>query len=175
MTPYETDIKVPLIVVGPGVPAGRVVDDIVENIDLCPTFVELGGATAPPSVNGKSLAALLRGDVPEWRTVALIEHHGPHDNDPGDPDAPKKDAQGKNGANPTTYEAIRMKNALYVEYADGEKEYHDLASDPDELRNTFGSVSTDEKAKLHETVAAIKSCKDAASCWAAQKPTPRAR
>jgi N-acetylglucosamine-6-sulfatase len=77
MTAYDTDIHVPLIVTGPGVPAGRMVDEIVQNIDLCPTFAELGYAAAPPSVDGRSLAPLMRGDkVEEWRTVVLVEHHG---------------------------------------------------------------------------------------------------
>jgi hypothetical protein len=37
------------------------------------------------------------------------------------------------GGNPTTYQAIRMIDSLYIEYADGEKEYHDLVTDPHEL------------------------------------------
>src|SRR6202030_23788 len=56
MTAFDTDIRVPLIVTGPGVPAGRTIEEIVQNTDLCPTFAELGFATAPPSVDGRSLA-----------------------------------------------------------------------------------------------------------------------
>src|SRR5713101_3470201 len=75
MTAYDTDIYVPLIVTGPGVPAGRTVEEIVQNIDLCPTFTELGFAAAPASVDGRSLASLMRGDKVEgWRTVAMVEH-----------------------------------------------------------------------------------------------------
>jgi hypothetical protein len=33
--------------------------------------------------------------------------------------------------------AIRGPTWLYVEYANGEKAYHDLAADPDELHNTY--------------------------------------
>ena len=168
-TPYETDIRVPLIVTGPGVPAGRVVEEIVQNSDLCPTFAELGGATAPPAVDGKSLVPLLHGERPEWRTMALIEHHGPH-TDASDPDAPVI-----RGGNPTSYESIRTSSSLYVEYADGEKEYHDLAADPDELRNTFASLAPAEQEKLHAALTAIAGCHDAASCWAAQRPAPAAR
>ena len=38
MTAFDTDIRVPLVVAGPGVPAGRRTHAIAENIDLCPTF-----------------------------------------------------------------------------------------------------------------------------------------
>jgi len=159
MTAYDTDIHVPLIVTGPGVPAGVTVDEIVENVDLCPTFTELAGATAPPDVDGRSLVALLRGEKGvDWRTVALVEHRGPH-KDPTDPDAPAV-----RSGNPITYEAIRAKHAVYVEYDDGEREFHDLGTDPDELINTFTALTDAEKAALHTTLAAVKTCHDAKSC-----------
>jgi arylsulfatase A-like enzyme len=164
MTAFDTDIRVPLIVTGPGVPAGRTVDEVVENVDLCPTFAELGGATTSPNVDGRSLVPLLRGEkVEDWRTVALIEHRGPN-NDPSDPDAPAA-----RSGNPTTYEAIRGKASVYVEYADGEREYHDLARDPDELRNDYSSLPVERKASLHTMLDAFKGCHDAKSCAAADR------
>ncbi len=38
LTAFDTDIRVPLIVAGPGVPAARTVPQMTENIDLCPTL-----------------------------------------------------------------------------------------------------------------------------------------
>jgi N-acetylglucosamine-6-sulfatase len=174
MTAYDTDIHVPLIVTGPGVPAGRTVDEIVQNIDLCPTFAELGFAAAPPSVDGRSLAPLLRGDKVEgWRTVALVEHRGPIRNlaDPDLPDlryATRIAEAVRRGGNPTTYEAIRSAAALYVEYADGEKEYHDLVADPDELRNTYASLPDERKAALHAALDAVQTCRGTPGCQAAE-------
>src|SRR6266853_1222223 len=174
MTAYDTDIHVPLIVTGPGVPAGRTVDEIVQNIDLCPTFTELGFAMAPANVDGRSLAPLMRGDKVEgWRTAALVEHRGPIRNlaDPDLPDlryAPRIAEAVRRGGNPTTYEAIRSATALYVEYADGEKEYHDLVADPDELRNTYASLPDDRKAALHAALDAVQTCRGAAGCQAAE-------
>src|SRR5712691_8395470 len=118
MTAYDTDIHVPLIVTGPGVPAGRIVEEIVQNIDLCPTFTELGFAAAPSSIDGRSLAPLLRGEKAEgWRTIALVEHRGPVRNlaAPSLPDlryAPRIAEAVRRGGNPTTYEAIRSATAL---------------------------------------------------------------
>jgi N-acetylglucosamine-6-sulfatase len=163
MTAYDTDIHVPLIVTGPSVPAGRIVEDIVQNIDLCPTFTGLGFAAAPPHVDGRSLAPLLRGEkVDVWRTLALVEHRGPV-RGVTDPDLP-----GIRSGNPTTYEAIRMPTSLYVEYADGEKEYHDLVADPYELHNTFAALPADRKAALHTVVEAVKRCHDADGCRPAE-------
>jgi N-acetylglucosamine-6-sulfatase len=165
MTAYDTDIHVPLIVTGPSVPAGVVVDEVAENVDLCPTFTELGKAAALPSIDGRSLVPLLRGQkVTDWRAFALVEHRGPH-KDPTDPDAPAM-----RSGNPITYEAIRAKASVYVEYEDGEREFHDLATDPDELRNTFAALPEIEKAALHAAVEAVKNCHDAKSCAAANGP-----
>ncbi|HEU4703938.1 MAG TPA: sulfatase, partial [Conexibacter sp.] len=60
LTAYDPDVRVPLIVTGPGVPAARTVDAMTENTDLCPTFAELAGAPAPPNADGPSLVPLLR-------------------------------------------------------------------------------------------------------------------
>ena len=164
MTAYDTDIQVPLIVTGPGIAAGRMVEEIVENIDLNPTFTELGGAVTAANVDGRSLVALLHGQqVTDWRKAALVEHHGPVRN-VVDPDFP-----GMRSGNPTTYEAIRGSTWLYVEYADGQKEYHDLATDPDELRNSFSSLAAERKASLHAMLEAIQNCRDAQSCAAAER------
>jgi N-acetylglucosamine-6-sulfatase len=164
MTAYDTDIQVPLIVTGPGVPPGRKLADIVENIDLNPTFVGLGGAVTAANVDGRSLVPLLHGQqVTDWRKAALVEHHGPVRN-VVDPDFP-----GIRSGNPTTYEALRTATWLYVEYTNGEKEYHDLASDPDELHNTYGSLSDEDKASLHAMLGAVQNCHDAQSCAAADR------
>jgi N-acetylglucosamine-6-sulfatase len=164
MTAYDTDIQVPLIVTGPGIAAGRVVEEIAENIDLNPTFSELGGTVTAANVDGRSLVPLLHGQqVTDWRKAALVEHHGPVRN-VVDPDFP-----GMRSGNPTTYEAIRGSTWLYVEYADGQKEYHDLATDPDELRNSFSSLADERKASLHATLGAIQNCRDAQSCAAAER------
>jgi len=163
MTAFDEDIRVPLIVTGPGVPAGVVLDQIVENIDLCPTFAELAGAMAP-SVDGHSLVALLHGQpITEWRRAALVEHHGPN-KDPTDPDLPAA-----RSGNPTTYEAMRLPAALYVEYSDGGREYYDLKTDPDELRNIFASLPSSEKTSLSKSLAAIANCHGAQNCWAAAR------
>jgi N-acetylglucosamine-6-sulfatase len=163
MTAYDTDIRVPLIVTGPGIAAGRLVEEIVENVDLSPTFTELGTA-ATGNVDGRSLVPLLHGqEVSDWRKAALVEHHGPVRN-LVDPDFP-----GIRSGNPTTYEAIRGPTWLYVEYADGQREYHDLATDPDELRNSFSSLGDERKASLHAMLGSIQNCHDAQSCLAAER------
>ena len=75
---WDHDIRVPLVVAGPGVPAGGLVRQLAANVDLRPTFEELAGLVPAAEVEGRSLAGLLRtGFEPSWRDVTLVEHHGP--------------------------------------------------------------------------------------------------
>ena len=166
MTAYDTDVHVPLVVMGPGVPAGQTVDAIAENVDLCPTFLQLAGADRLPNMDGASLAGLMHGGSADgWRTVTLVEHHGPV-RDLVDPDMPIA-----RSGNPTTYEAIRSQTDLYVEYADGGKEYHDLRSDPDELHNTYSSLPGVQKTALHTMLMNTVNCHSSQECWTAQGGT----
>src|SRR5205814_7881854 len=61
MTAFDTDIRVPLVVSGPGVAAGTQSSLAVENIDLAPTYEHLAGAPVPSNVDGHSLVPLLHG------------------------------------------------------------------------------------------------------------------
>ena len=166
MTAFDTDIHVPLIVTGPGIAAGRKVEEIAENIDLNPTFTQLGGAATAPNVDGLSLVPLLHGrEVAAWRKAALVEHHGKL-RDRTDPDFPPA-----RSGNPPSYEAIRGATWVYVEYDDGEKEYYDRATDPDELHNTYSSLPNDQKTSLHAMLTGLQNCHDAASCAAVDGST----
>lgn len=161
-TAFETDIRVPLIVTGPGVPEGKKISKLASSIDLYPTFAQLGGASVPAAVDGHSLVPLLEsGPVSGWRKAVLVEHHG-LDLTRSDPDFP-----GPYVANPTTYQAIRTARATYVEYANGEREYYNLRKDPYELRNTAKRLSPVKRKRLHARLVALARCHGSAGCWKA--------
>jgi len=176
-TAFDTDIRVPLIVAGPGVPRGRVIPQVTQNVDLAPTFMQLAGATTDRSIEGHSLVPLLHPvSSPAWRTVALVEHHGGSDN-PADPDF-----EG-GGSNPTTYEAIRISathlpgfrgavEAVYVEYEDArhETEYYDIRRDPYERRNIANGLTAAQRTALHKILVGLDTCHSGTRCWHAGRP-----
>ena len=185
-TAYEEDIHVPLIVRGPGVPAGRVVQHFSGNVDLAPTFAELGGATAPAFVDGRSLAPLLRRTLPSlasWRQVFLVEHWTQSQAQPDDSTRePPDDDQvtvpppggrggrgggrgaGRGGAQPAganaipEFHALRTQRYSYVEYVTGEVELYDLSNDPHQLNNKSAEADRSLLAALSGQLAQLKSC-----------------
>jgi arylsulfatase A-like enzyme len=165
LTAFNTDIHVPLVVTGPGVRAGTTTGKLAENVDLAETFTAL--AHTPYHGDGRSLAALLHGQTPaNWRTAVLVEHHSPP-RAVTDPDF-QQPASGQ----PTTYEAMRTHGFLYVEYADGEREFYDLRRDPFELHNIVSLLTARQLAHLHLELLGMERCRGTASCWAAMHVTP---
>src|SRR5215212_4807551 len=71
--PYEEDIRVPLLVRGPGIAAGSTTNKLALNTDYLPTFTEFAGTQMPPYVDGRSLKPLLDGSQSTWRNAILIE------------------------------------------------------------------------------------------------------
>ena len=169
MTAFDTDIRVPLIIAGPGIRPGMRIDALADNVDLAPTFEQLAGHTVSSSIDGRSLVPLLEGRAPSgWRSAVLVEHRGP-DIDVSDPDYPKPES-----GNPPSYEAMRMRGALYVEYVDGEHEYYDIATDPYELRNAYSDLGPVLRARLHHELAGLAHCHGAAECHRADQLLPYA-
>ena len=52
--PYEEAVRMPLYVRGPGVVPGAVLDNLVGNADLAPTFAEWAGVPPPAGFDGRS-------------------------------------------------------------------------------------------------------------------------
>jgi N-acetylglucosamine-6-sulfatase len=183
-TAYEEDLNVPMVVRGPGVPAGAVVNAFTLNIDLAPTFAALAGVTPPDFVDGRSLVPFLKGNTPSpWRLGFLNEHAGPvtlntntaenvlEPQDPGD-----VQALASGGA--PVYAGLRAKpNTLgthgplnYVAYDTGEHELYDLNVDPYQLDNSYGSASATLKRRLDAWVDSMKTASGQAYRDAEESP-----
>jgi arylsulfatase A-like enzyme len=118
---YEGGQRVPLIVRWPGrIPAGRVVDAPVNNVDWVPTLLELAGAPVPEGLDGISLAAGLTGGAFPQRP--LFWHFPHYTNQGGRPAG-----------------AMRDGDWLLVEFYDEAKtELYDLSVDAGEKRDLAG-------------------------------------
>lgn len=77
---HEQSVRLPMIVYDPSDAAdttrGTVNTDLVEAIDLAPTFLDfLGGQAKPHILEGRSLLPLTRGERPDaWRSFVISEY-----------------------------------------------------------------------------------------------------
>ena len=72
---YDNAANIPLIISGPGIPEGRVVETPVAHVDLAYTILELAGAKIPACLRGHSLLPLMRGETGDHPGFACSESH----------------------------------------------------------------------------------------------------
>jgi N-acetylglucosamine-6-sulfatase len=146
-TPYEEAIRVPLLVRGPGVPAGLVVEELALNVDLAPTFAELAGVDVPEFVDGRSLVPLLNGaHTDRWRQVGLAEVF---------------EVNVESGSDQSLvppFRALRTAEYAYVEYATGERELYDLRGDPYQLDNLVTVADSALLERMSNRLAQLATC-----------------
>ena len=164
-TAYEEDIRVPLIIRGPGVPAGVSRDEMVLNNDFAPTFLDLAGVPPPDSVDGRSFASLLdkmrSNDPASRRTAFEVRNWG----------SQKDKTPYRAVTSVPPYQAVRTQRYLYVEYESKEHELYDLRKDPYELHNLYDSADRDLITELDGRLDELRDCAGQ-GCRAAENAPP---
>ena len=154
---YEPSTHLPFLIRGPHIKAGTESGEIVGNIDIAPTVLELAGVKPDKSVDGRSMTPFFKD--PELRTLRpyLFESFVETDDvqeagaiaEPGDQSTTTERKRGTSAipelhrggatasilAPPKDYEGIRLGPYKYIAWPDGEKELYDLEKDPYELNN----------------------------------------
>jgi N-acetylglucosamine-6-sulfatase len=140
---YEESIRVPMVMRYPKlIKAGTKIDPMVLNIDLAPTFIELGGAKPIDGGHGQSLIPLLKGDNSAWRKSALFEYF-----------------LEKQYPNIETWQAIRTERWKFIHYEKLQDmdELYDLQADPYEMKNLIHDPgSADQLAQLKKELADLQ-------------------
>lgn len=142
---YDTLLRVPLVMAGPGVPEGVVSEAQVQNVDIMPTLVGLAGATIPD--NGQVLGKpLIDGAKPSGgHDYVFAERYRPNlgafrkrfpDFDTSLVDVRKR--------------SVSDGRSKFIWHSDGKHEFYDLTGDPNETRNLL--VERAEEAARLERV-----------------------
>ena len=118
---YEESIRVPMLARYPRTfPRGRVVDEMVLNLDLAPTWLDLAGLPSNPGMQGRSWRPLAEGRPVDWRTTFLAQYF-------------------RENAFPTTPTTVAVRTATtkLIRYPGHDEwtELFDLSADPYETRN----------------------------------------
>lgn len=120
---YEESLRTPLIVRWPGVvEPGAVNHDLVMNLDIAQTLLDMGDVPAAAGMQGRSMVPLLRGATPpDWRDAVYYQYFAY-------PDWHMVHRQ---------YGVRTHRHKLIHYYELGEWELFDLALDPHELRSVY--------------------------------------
>jgi arylsulfatase A-like enzyme len=111
---WEDGTKVPLIIVGPGIPKNKVSDQPVQLLDIYPTLLELTNLEPDSKHEGNSLVPLLQNETVNW----------PH--------------YARTSFGPGNY-AIVSEHYRFIQYSDGSEEFYDHKKDPNEWYNEIGN------------------------------------
>lgn len=132
---YETSIRVPMVMHCPDLFAGgTVVEEVVANIDIGPTILDLAGLRKPEHMDGRSFVALAQGKASSWRDYFLYVYYWE-----------------KNFPQSPTVFCLRGDRYKYITYYGlwDTDELYDLQTDPQEstpvisrLRNSWNRDST---------------------------------
>jgi arylsulfatase A-like enzyme len=126
--PYEESALIPIVMRYPKlIKPNTARDEMVLNIDIAPTMLELGGAQIPSTIQGRSLVPLLKGQRVPWRDSFLLEYWS-------DKVFPRVLKMG--------YKCVRTDRWKYIHYIDlaNMDELYDLKQDPFEMTNAINSV-----------------------------------
>lgn len=129
--PYEESIRVPFIIAGPGIPRGETSSQLISNVDITPTILDLAGVEIPTLVDGRSLVPYIREPQRSFDRILLLES-GPAPTQGYDLDA-LHEVQALNDPFIRVYQGVRTTRYKYIEYEDGFIELFDLERDPDEM------------------------------------------
>jgi N-acetylglucosamine-6-sulfatase len=157
MLPYDPSTRVPLLMRGPGIPAGRVSRELVANIDLAPTLVGLAGATAGKTVDGRSLMPFAQ--KPTLRTKRAILHETGGRRFAGPAEQDERTNIRRPIKRVMSYRAIRTTRWLYVRWRGGSRELYDMRRDPDQMRSLHaGSAQRHVRRVLAKRLRRLATC-----------------
>jgi len=109
---WEDGARVPMIIVGPNIPEGKVCDNPVQLLDIYPTLLELTNLEPDPMHEGHSLVPLLKEVKSDWPHMA------------------------RTSFGPGNY-AITSEDYRFIQYNDGSEEFYDRSNDPQEWYNVI--------------------------------------
>lgn len=134
---FEGAARIPLIMAGAGLPAGKIINAPVSDVDLVATLLDLGGAHKPAELRGRSLLPLIAGDSNAAPPYVYSECH--------------------TEGNCTGSFMIRKGDWKYLYFSFyGNNQLFNLSDDPGELNNLAGRPETASiENEMHEALTSL--------------------
>jgi arylsulfatase A-like enzyme len=174
--PHEPSLRVPLLMRGPGIPAGSTREDPFTSVDYVPTLADVAGTTPQLQPDGISLWDVAQHGDKGW-TRAVLTETDTRGNAPRDTDLAGNPLSPGEAPDPRYLLGLRTPQYLYVDIADGSGELYDLDKDPQEYKNLIDDPAyADTLALLRDHLAKIRACRGADCATPMpiqlQRPTP---
>jgi len=134
---YQDQVYVPLIIKYPNQSSGRIVNTVVNSVDILPTILSVSGINLPQHISGKSLVNI---ESAEPRTVMSETY-------------PNGFLLDWNPRFDRIERAIFNRNFKFIESTKGKKELYDLSLDQDEKQNLYSdenSIAAELEVKLKD-------------------------
>eukprot|EP00756_Hemistasia_phaeocysticola_P026918 Hpha_TRINITY_DN16089_c5_g3::TRINITY_DN16089_c5_g3_i1::g.119496::m.119496/K01137/GNS; N-acetylglucosamine-6-sulfatase len=158
---YDHDVRVPMIIRGPGIPAGTTFDAPATHVDLMPTLLGFAGVTVPSTMDGRSVHNAILGGDAGTRSELLLEYFSV---------GSVLRYEALEDCENNTFRALRVvdkdnsdpkqRDLLYAEYTHLddwdftspplEYELFDLTDDPFQMKNIVASTSPSLLSDLRE-------------------------
>ncbi|MEM6506334.1 MAG: sulfatase [Planctomycetota bacterium] len=136
---YEESLAMPLVARWPGViKPGTRVEELVQNIDYAPTFLDIAGTKPETPMQGRSLMDLLDEDAEPWRDAVYYHYY----------------EYARNIHNVPPHEGIRTKQFSLMHFygpKQGYWEFYNLDKDPQQLKSVYNDpvyAETIKKLKI---------------------------
>ena len=138
---YEESFRTPLIIKWPGIIEPNTVNtDLVQNIDIAPTLLDVANVTIPKNMDGESLTPILKQQAAEWRK-SLYYHYYQF---PGTHDVRRHEGvfDGRNKL--IRFFGKKVPNGEYFEF-------YDIEEDPKEINNLYGNNAYSNQIEKSKT------------------------
>jgi arylsulfatase A-like enzyme len=144
--PYENSSHMPFMMRGPGVPRGRVSRELVMNVDLAPTIVDIADASPNRTMDGRSLLPFARNPKRTTRRPILLEAYPPKAGTAAGASTAAEAIASFAGPlaytakdpTPPNWKAIVYGRYKLVNFKGQGYELYDLKRDPDEIESVAG-------------------------------------
>jgi len=135
---YEESMRVPMLAWGPGIVAPGTSAELVQNLDIAPTVMDLMQVAPPDDFRGASMGPLLRGEtISDWRNSVPYEYYWER----AFPQTP-------------TVHAVRGDRYKFIRYHGvwDRNEFYDLQEDPYEARNLIYEPALQDTIRVHAKI-----------------------
>lgn len=175
---YENDIRVPFVIRGPNIPPNTTSTQLLANIDIAPTILDITQQPMDPTIDGVSFWQYVQGSSDggkafDKRRDLLISYHGEGYAECGGFATCPPEFSGvwwEPDSSNNTYNCLRTvvedENSIYCRFDDDQNfvEFYDLIRNPQQLDNNYFDLEVWQRQRYEHRLQELLDCKGI-SCY----------